>query len=125
LHPVARRREVATGQLLHLAHAVPERVAVYEQLRRGGLPPGVAFQERLQRRNEMTAVPLVVLVERAQDTRGEGGERHGILQRQEQLVRAEVAELSLGPAFGLADLQRVPSLPDRLLQLPVEDHASR
>src|SRR5437899_2119325 len=81
LHAVARRREVAAGQLLHLAHAVPERVTVHEQLRRSSLPPCVALQERLQRRNQVAAVPLVVLVERAQDARGEGGERHGILQR--------------------------------------------
>src|SRR6266567_1639841 len=75
LHPVAGRGQVAAGQLLDLAHPVAQRVPVHEQVGRGGLPPGVALEERPERRDQLAAVDSVVPVQRGQDAVGERRQR--------------------------------------------------
>src|SRR4051794_6683990 len=52
LDAVARAGEVASGELLHLAHPVAQRVAVAEQPARCGLPLPVALDERLEGADE-------------------------------------------------------------------------
>ena len=50
LHAVEAARQVAAGELLDLAHAVAQRVAVHEQLRGRRLPSRVVLQEGLRAR---------------------------------------------------------------------------
>src|SRR5919109_232691 len=112
LHPVVRGGEVTAGELLELAHSVPERVAVDEQLGRGGLPAGVVVEERSERGDQLTTVLLVVPVERGQDGVSERPEGVGLLEREEEPVRPQGSEVSHGPALDVADLKGVAGLPE-------------
>src|SRR6185503_2975869 len=91
LDAVTRAREVAAGQLLHLAHPVAQRVAVTEQPPRRGLPLAVALDERLERAHELAAVVALVGLDRAERRLAEQAQRVGVLQRQQQREGSEVA----------------------------------
>ena len=105
--------EVAARELLDLAHAVAERVAVHEQLRGRRLPSGVVCQECLERDEQLTAVIAVVGIERREHRIGERAQRVGIGHRQQQSVGAEIGEPRLWPALEPAHLQRVSRLAQR------------
>src|SRR3712207_4966227 len=61
--PVARGVQRATGQLLHPADPVAQRVAVAVELLGGALPLAVALDERLQRAHELAAVGALALLD--------------------------------------------------------------
>ena len=80
---------------------------VYEQFLRRGLPTRVALEEGPEREQQVAAVGAVVAVERREDAVRERAKRLGILQREQQLIGAEVRELRVRPALGSADLEGV------------------
>src|SRR5213076_2226716 len=102
----------AARELLDLADPVAQRVTMAVQAPRRGLPLPVAFDERLERAHELAAVMALAALDRPQQRLAEQPQRVGVLQGEEQLERAEVAEgrhardraLSVGAE--LARLQR-------------------
>ena len=99
LHPVEARRQVAAGELLHLAHPVAEGVTVDVQLGRGALPPGVVLEERAERALELAALALVVRVERREQGVGEGSKRAGVRHRQQEPVGPQILEPGRVPSL--------------------------
>ncbi len=87
------------GELLHLAHAVAQRVAVAEEPARGGLPLPVALDERLQRADELAAVVALVRLDGSQQRLAEQAQRVGVLQGEQQREGAEVAVGGDRPRF--------------------------
>src|SRR6185295_15641844 len=88
---VARGAQVAAGELLDLADPVAQRVAVAVEPARGRLPLAVALDEGLERAHELAAVVALAVLDRAEQRLAEQPQRVGILQREQELERAEVA----------------------------------
>src|SRR3954449_8813653 len=88
---VARRVEGAPGQLLDAPDPVAQRVAVAVELARRLLPLAVALDERLQRAHQLPAVGALALLRGRQDRVAEQPQRVVVLERQQELERAEVA----------------------------------
>src|SRR5918996_1304575 len=89
--PVAGRVQRAARQLLYPADPVAERVAVAVELARSALPLAVALDERLQRAHQLAAVGALAVLDRCQDRVAEQAQGVVVLQREQQLERAEVA----------------------------------
>src|SRR6202012_5255723 len=83
-------REVAPGQLFDLAHPVAQGVTVAVDLARGALPLTVLLDERLQRAQQLPAVLLVALLDRAEHAVAVEAERVVVLNREQQGEGAEV-----------------------------------
>src|SRR4051794_1937247 len=90
LDAVARRGQVAPGQLLDLADPVAQRVAVAVQAARRRLPLAVALDEGLQRAHELAPVVALAALDRAEQRLTEEAQRVRVLQRQQQLEGPEV-----------------------------------
>src|SRR5215218_651767 len=88
---VARGVQGAPGQLLDPADAVAQRVAVAVELARRLLPLPVALDEGLERAHELAAVGSFPLLDRREDRVAEQPQRVVVLQREQELERAEVA----------------------------------
>src|SRR4051794_24052885 len=88
---VARRVEGAPGELLDAPDPVAQRVAVAVELARRLLPLAVALDERLQRTHQLPAVGALALLDRGKDGVAEQAQSIVVLQREQQLERAEVA----------------------------------
>src|SRR5829696_8162326 len=91
LDAVARGGEVAAGELLDLADPIAQRVAVAVEPPGGRLPLAVALDEGLERAHELAAVVALAVLDRPEQRLAEQPQRVGVLQRQQQLERAEVA----------------------------------
>src|SRR5919106_1203139 len=81
LDPVAGRSEVAPGELLDLADPVAQRVAVAGEPARRRLPLAVAFDERLERAHELTAVVALAVLDRAEERLAKQAQRVRVLER--------------------------------------------
>src|SRR5215211_5664414 len=90
--PVARGVQRAARELLYPPDAVAQRVPVAIKLAGRALPLAVALDERLERAHQLAAVGALALLDRREDRVAEEPQRVVVLQRQEQLERAEVAE---------------------------------
>ena len=84
-------REVSPGQLFDLAHPVAQRVAVAVDLARGALPLAVLLDEGFQRAQQLAAVLLVALLDRAEDAVAVELQRLVVLDREQQGEGAEIA----------------------------------
>src|SRR5205823_5980808 len=84
------RPAVAAGELLDLADAVAQRVAMAVQPPGGGLPLAVGLDERLERAHQLTAVVAFPAFDRAKQRVAVQAQRVGVLQREQQLEGAEV-----------------------------------
>src|SRR4051794_21526876 len=91
LDAVAGAAEVAARQLLDLADPVAERVAVAVQPPCRGLPLPVALDERLERAHQLAAVVPLAVLDRPEQRLAEQAQRVRVLEREQQLERAEVA----------------------------------
>ena len=91
LDPVARARQVAARELLHPPDAVAQRMAVAVELARRPLPLAVLLDERLERADQLVAVLAGRVLERAEHAVAVEPQRLVVLQRQQQLERAQVA----------------------------------
>src|SRR4051794_10001415 len=92
LDAVAGGAQVAARELLDLADPVAQRVAVAVEPPRGGLPLAVALDEGLERGHEVAAVMALAVLDRAEQRLAEQPQRVGVLQREQELERPEVAE---------------------------------
>src|SRR6476620_6345724 len=95
-------RQVAPGQLFHLAHPVAERVAVAVDLAGRPLPLAVLLDEGLQRSQQLAAVLRVAALDRAEHAVAVEVERVVVLNREQQGEGAEVApggDLRGGPVL--------------------------
>src|SRR3954447_16259204 len=75
LDAIAGAGEVAPRQLLDLADAVPQRVAMAVQPPRGRLPLPVAFDERLERAHQLAAVVPLTGLDRTEQGLAEQAQR--------------------------------------------------
>ena len=62
------------------------------ELARGALPLPVALDERLQGAHQLAAVGTLAILDRSEDRVAEQAQRVVVLEREQQLERAEVAE---------------------------------
>src|SRR5918995_5796883 len=90
LDPVARVRQVPPGQLFHPPDPVAQRMPVAVKLACRPLPLAVLLDERLERADQLVAVLAGRVLERAQHAVAVEPQRVVILQRQQQLERAQV-----------------------------------
>src|SRR5215211_3430331 len=124
LDAVAGARQVAARELLDLADPVAQRVAVAVQPPRGRLPLAVALDERLERAHQLAAVVALAALDRREQRLAEQPQRIGVLQREQQLERAQVAECRdagfrpVAVGAELARLQRAARLVERAAGLP-------
>src|SRR5215211_8838087 len=87
---IARGVQRPPGQLLHAADAVAEGVTMAVELARRPLPLPVALDERLERAHQLAAVGALAVLDGGEDRVAEEPQRVVLLQRQQQLERAEV-----------------------------------
>src|SRR4029079_4341516 len=76
---------------LHPANPVAERVAVTIERARGTLPLSVALDEGLQGAHQLSPVRAFGVLDRGEDGIAEQPQSFVVLQREQQLERAEVA----------------------------------
>src|SRR3954468_10572537 len=88
---IARGVQRAARQLLDAADPIAQRVPVTVQLARGALPLAVALDERLERAHQLAAIGPLALLDRGEDGAAEQPRRLVVLEREQQLERAEVA----------------------------------
>src|SRR4051794_8454009 len=124
---IARGVQRPARQLLDAPDPVAQRVAMTVQLAGGALPLAVAFDERLQRAHQLAAVRALALLDRREDRVAEQPQRLVVLEREQQLERAEVAigrEPRGRPVVGgqAACLERAARLVERAPQLTGRDH---
>src|SRR5829696_3279345 len=124
--------ERAPGELLYPADAIAERVPVAVELARGPLPLPVALDERLERAHQLAAVGALAVLDGGEDRVAEEPQRVVVLERQQQLERAEVAErrqrllgaVAVGGAGERLRLERAARLVERAPQLGRGDRAA-
>src|SRR4029077_20377930 len=85
---------------LDLADPVAQRVAVAVEPPRGGLPLAVALDECLERAHELAAVVALAVLDRAEQRLAEQAQGVGVLQREQELERAQIAVRRHGAANG-------------------------
>src|SRR5882762_4213595 len=108
---IARVGEVASRELLDLADAVAQRVAVAVQPLGRALPLPVALDERLQRAHQLVAVVAVGGLDRAEDGVAEEPERIVVLEGEQQLEGAELAIRRQAPRPRRAGIRRLARVP--------------
>src|SRR4051812_30494832 len=91
LDPIARAAEVAPRELLHAADPVAQGVAVAVELARGALPLAVLLDEGLERAHQLAPVGALALLDGRQDRVAEEPQGVVVLEREQQLERAEIA----------------------------------
>src|SRR4051794_7846256 len=125
---IARGVQRPARQLFDAPDPVAQRMAMTVQLARGALPLAVALDERLERAHQLAAVGALALLDRGEDRVAEQAQRLVVLQRQQQLERAQVAvggepdgrAVVVGQA---ARLERAARLVERAAQLAGGHHA--